>query len=91
MNAAPYMAEHPLLTIAIRAEKRSSPVNLYIHNSEDYIADGSDGSMDILDEFKKYVLTPITSPSTFPTAPSRRWRTSFRSSRPAAPSPTSSA
>jgi|LAHS01.1.fsa_nt_gb spermidine/putrescine transport system substrate-binding protein len=56
MNAAPYMAEHPLTTIAIRAEKRSSPVNLYIHNSEDYIADGSDGSMDILDEFKKYVL-----------------------------------
>ena len=55
VTSAPYMVSHPLETIAIKAAKRSTPVTLYIHNSEDYIADGSDGSADIISDFQKYV------------------------------------
>ena len=49
------MVTHPLESIVQKAVKRQTPVNLYIHNSEDYIADGSDGSMDIISAFEKYV------------------------------------
>jgi len=55
VNSAPFMVTHPLESIVQKAVKRQTPVNLYIHNSEDYIADGSDGSMDIISAFEKYV------------------------------------
>jgi spermidine/putrescine-binding protein len=55
MNAAPYMAEHPLVNVAMKAAKRSTPVTLYIHNSEDYIADGSDDSANLIEKFQNYV------------------------------------
>jgi spermidine/putrescine transport system substrate-binding protein len=56
LQASPYMESHPLAEIAIKAAEGSpSSVTLYVHNSEDYIANGSDDSRDIIADFKKYV------------------------------------
>jgi spermidine/putrescine-binding protein len=52
---SPFMASHSLdSTIKMAKAARSGTVNLIIHNSDDYIANGKDGSMDIIKEFEDY-------------------------------------
>jgi spermidine/putrescine-binding protein len=53
--AAPYMASHTIQGAFNEAQAaRSGKITLVIHNSDDYIANGSEGSMDILQEFHDY-------------------------------------
>ena len=53
--ASPYLSSHTLEQSNHRAEaSRSGTVNLIIHNSEDYIASGSDGSRNLIQEFEDY-------------------------------------
>lgn len=50
--SAPYLSAHPLAQTIHAA--RTGKISLVINNSSDYIADGSDGSMDIVSAFEKY-------------------------------------